>query len=260
MARLTNKIALVTGAAGGIGQGIARAMAAEGATLILADIKLEGLQSVAQEIGGEAVPLDVTSEQAWSDVARQIEERHRRLDILINNAGLVVVKPLEKMSAQEIRLQFAVNLEGPLLGCKALLPLLRSAGSPEAPASVINIASVAGLIGLGDEVAYSVSKAGVGHMARALAVEWAQHGFSIRVNAIFPGCIRTSMLEAAVEGFVREGIMPAETAWQGMRDYSVLGQIGEVSDIAMGAVYLASDEAKFVTGTSLVIDGGWVAK
>ena len=259
MDRLKEKIALVTGASGGIGQGIARAMVAEGAKLILADINQDGLVSIAQELGADSVVLDVTSEQDWLAVASEIERDFGRLDILVNNAGLVVVKPLEKLSGEEIRAQLAVNLEGPLLGCKALLPLLRAAGSPAAPASVINIASVAGLIGLGDEVAYSVSKAGLGHLAKALAVEWARHGFSIRVNSIFPGCIRTPMLEKAVDGFVREGVMPAETAWQAMRDFSVLGQIGDVTDIAMGAVYLASNEAKFVTGTSLVIDGGWVA-
>lgn len=259
MARLAGKTALITGAAGGIGRAIARAMVTEGATVFLADIKPEAKESVRDEFGLNTLLLDVTSEQSWIEAADEIKHRQGKLDILVNNAGMVVVKPLENMTAQEIRAQFAVNLEGPLLGCKAMLRLLIAAGSSAAPASVINIASVAGLIGLSDEGAYGVSKAGVAHIAKALGVEWARRGYHIRVNTIYPGCIRTSMLEEAVAGFVREGVMPAETAWQGMRDFSVLGQIGEPEDIAMGAVYLASDEAKFVTGTSLVIDGGWTA-
>src|SRR5690606_25713339 len=125
------------------------------------------------------------------------------------------------------------------------------------PTSVVVIASVTGLIGLSDEVGYSTTKAAAGHLSKALAVEWARRGFSIRINSIYPGCIRTSMLEEAVNGFVREGVMDEETVWKSMSELALLGCIGDVTDIAAGAVYLASDEAKFVTGTSLVIDGGW---
>lgn len=257
--RLNNKIGLITGAARGIGEGIARAMAAQGALLYLADLDLAGAQSVAQDIGATAIPLNVTSETDWEAVADTIRREHGHLDILVNNAGTEVVKSLEKLSLAEIRLQLAVNLEGPMLGCRAFLPLLSEAGRLAGPAAVINIASVAGLRGQPDLSVYSVSKAAVGHLATTLAVEWAKHGHRIRVNAIYPGCIQTPMLEEAVNGWVRENILTADSAWENMRKLSPMNEIGETSDIAMGAVYLASDEAKFVTGTSLVIDGGWTA-
>lgn len=257
--RLEGKVGLITGAARGIGEGIARAMAAEGAILYLADVDRVAVDAVAKSICATAVPLNVTDEEAWRSAAATITQGHGRLDILVNNAGTEVVKALEHLSLDEIRLQLAVNLEGPMLGCKSMISLLKRGGQPGAPSAVINIASVAGLSGQVNLSAYSASKAAVAHLAKSLAVEWSRAGHAIRVNAIYPGCIQTPMLDAAVAGWVRDGILDEETAWNNMRDLSPMKQIGEVADIAMGAVYLASDEAKFVTGTSLIIDGGWTA-
>jgi 3(or 17)beta-hydroxysteroid dehydrogenase len=257
--RLDGKVGLITGAARGIGEGIARAMAAEGAVLFLADIDMDAVSTVARSIGATALQLDVTNEGAWQSAATAISGAHGRLNILINNAGTEVVKALEHLSLDDIRLQLAVNLEGPMLGCKSMISFLKKGGKQGAPSSVINIASVAGMAGQANLSAYSASKAAVGHLAKSLAVEWALAGHAVRVNAIYPGCIQTPMLDAAVAGWVREGILDEKTASSSMRDLSPMKQIGEVADIAMGAVYLASDEAKFVTGTSLVIDGGWMA-
>lgn len=258
--RLAGKVGLITGGGGGIGAAIARAMIDEGATIFIGDINAPLAEATAAEIGAKPLSLDVTDPDSWVAAAGVIEQAHGRLDILVHNAGTEVVKPLHELSTAEIRRQIAVNLEGPMYGCAKMLPLLGVSGRDGPPAAVINIASVAGMAGQSDLSVYSAAKAAVGHLAQSLAIEWTNHGYRIRINAIFPGCIRTAMLEDAINGMVREGVLPAEDAWGSMSRLSPLNQIGDPSDIAMGAVYLASDEAKFITGTSLVIDGGWMAK
>lgn len=257
--RMRDKLALVTGAAQGIGAGIARHMAEEGARVICADLNLEGAQRTAEAIGGEAAKLDVTQEADWSALAARLGERHGRLDVLVNNAGIELVKPLSETSLEEWRGVMAVNVDGIFLGCRSALPLLREAAA-RGGASVVNISSIAGLVGFPNQPAYNTSKGAVRHMTKSLAVEWAHAGYGIRVNSIHPGCIRTPMLEAAVDNWVREGSIPAENPWDSVANLCPMRMVGEVRDIAMGAVFLGSDESRFVTGIELVIDGGWVAQ
>lgn len=258
--RLRGKSALITGAAQGIGAGIARAMAAEGASLFLADINQDGIRDLAREIDAAALHLDVTSEAGWNVAAAQIADAKGALSILVNNAGIELIKPLVAMSLAEWRNVMAVNVDGIFLGCRTLQPLLAKGGAAGAPASVINISSIAGLVGYPDQAAYNTSKGAVRHMTKSLAIEWAAHRLPIRANSIHPGCIRTPMLEMAVEGWVREGSIPAHDPWGAVAALCPLNAVGAPQDIAMGAVYLASDEARFVTGIELVIDGGWVAR
>ncbi|MBL0768805.1 SDR family oxidoreductase [Sphingopyxis sp. XHP0097] len=255
--RLKGKIALVTGAAQGIGAGIARAMAAEGATIFAADINVAGVEALAAEIGAEPLALDVTREEAWKAAADRIGSA---LSILVNNAGVELVKPMTDHSLSDWRSVMAVNVDGLFLGCRTLQPLLASGGTAGAPASVVNISSIAGLVGYPDQLAYNTSKGAVRHMTKSLAIEWAAHALPIRCNSIHPGCIRTPMLELAVEGWVREGSIPEDDPWGAVAALCPLNAVGAPEDIAMGAVYLASDEARFVTGIELVIDGGWVAR
>lgn len=255
--RLKNKIALVTGAAQGIGAGIARAFAAEGASVFAADINLAGVEALAREIGAVALALDVTNEEDWQAAAERIGPE---LSVLVNNAGVELVRPMTDHSLSDWRSVMAVNVDGLFLGCRALQPLLARAGTGAAPASVVNISSIAGLVGYPDQLAYNTSKGAVRHMTKSLAIEWAAHALPIRCNSIHPGCIRTPMLELAVEGWVREGSIPADDPWGAVAALCPLNAVGAPGDIAMGAVYLASDEARFVTGIELVIDGGWVAR
>ncbi|GAB5489723.1 MAG: glucose 1-dehydrogenase [Parasphingorhabdus sp.] len=258
--RLKDKIVLVTGAAQGIGAGIARAMASEGAKIIIGDINENGAAALAEEIGGTACNLDVASPQSWHAAAAMIESQFGRLDVLVNNAGLELVKPMADHSADDWRTIMSVNVDGVFFGCQTLEPLLRKSGQEGSAASVINISSIAGLVGYPDQLAYNTSKGAVRHMSKSLAIEWAAHGAAIRCNSIHPGCIRTPMLELAVEGWVENGSVPAEDPWGAVASLCPLNMVGNPEDIAMGAVYLASDEARFVTGIELVIDGGWVAR
>ena len=257
--RLVGKTALVTGAAQGIGGAIAQAMAAEGARLILTDLALDRLQPAAAAIGAEALRLDVAGEEDWLAAAAHVSAGPGQLDILVNNAGVELVKPAADTSLAEWRRVMAVNLDGVFLGCRIMLPLLsdRRDGS----ASVINISSIAGIVGYPNQAAYNCSKAGVRQLSKSLAVEWAHGGLPIRVNSVHPGCIRTPMLEEAVAGWVASGaIPPGADPWDVVAAMCPMRRVGRVEDIAMGCVYLASDEAAFMTGSELVIDGGWVAQ
>lgn len=260
MERLQGRIALVTGAAQGIGAGIATAFAQAGADLFVADIQAERVTRLAREIGAAPIVLDVTSQAGWDDAKSAIEAARGKLDILVHNAGVELVKPVPDTSLDEWRKVMAVNVDAPFIGSRALLPLLAAAGSRDRPASVINISSIAGLVGFPNQAAYNTSKGAIRHFTKSLAIEWAAHGYPIRVNSIHPGCIRTPMLEMAVEGWVREGSVPADDPWAAIAALCPLNSVGAPEDIAMGAVYLASNESRFVTGIELVIDGGWVAR
>lgn len=256
--RLRGKTALVTGAAQGIGAGIVAAMCAEGATVYAADINFDGVSKLAANCGAIPFRLDVTQEQDWQQAASVIAASG--LSVLVNNAGVELVKPMTEHSLNDWRGLMAVNVDGLFLGCKTMQQLLAASSSGAGPASVINISSIAGLVGYPDQLAYNTSKGAVRHMTKSLAIEWAAHGLGIRCNSIHPGCIRTPMLEMAVEGWVREGSIPADDPWAAVASLCPLNSVGMPEDIAMGAVYLASDEARFVTGIELVIDGGWVAR
>ena len=258
--RLKGRTAFVTGAAQGIGAGIARGMAAEGAELILSDLNEDGVTALAAELGARALPHDVASESDWDRAAQLVDSAFGRLDVLVNNAGIEVVKPAADTSLADWRRVMSINLDGVFVGCRTMQPLLALAGGRGASASVINISSIAGLVGYPNQAAYNTSKAGVRHLTKSLAIEWAHHGYPIRVNSIHPGCIRTPMLELAVQGWVAEGSIPPDDPWATIASLCPMNRVGRVEDIAHGAVYLASDESAFVTGLELVIDGGWVAR
>lgn len=260
--RLQDKIILVTGAAQGIGRGIADAMAAQGATVIATDIQ----EQTTQEDGSAhslALTLrhDVTQEESWQEVAVAVERQFGRLDVLVNNAGIVLTGPVEKTSHADWKRVMSINVDSVFLGCKTLLPLLRSGGAHHAGgASVINLSSVLGMVGVVDEMAYSVSKAAVRQAARTLAIEWAQHGYNIRANSLHPGIIRTKMMDKYIQERIASTKESAEAAWQSLKDLAPLRRMGEVKDVAAAAIYLASEEASFVNATELVVDGGFIGR
>jgi 3(or 17)beta-hydroxysteroid dehydrogenase len=254
MDRVKDKVAIITGASGGLGGAAALTLAREGAKVILTDIDEPGIQNAAEEIrrtGTEAISVkhDVTSESEWSMVIGRTLDLFGRLDILVNNAGVIIYKKIIDTSLAEWKRLMSVNLDGVFLGTKFAIEAMRKSGG----GSIINIASVAGLIGNPDASAYHASKGGVRSFTKAAAIECSKagYGYNIRVNSIYPGVINTTMADA-----LREDPEKYKTALS----WHPIGHFGEPEDVAYGVLYLASDESKFLTGSELVIDGGWTAR
>lgn len=265
MSRLVGKIALVTGAARGIGKCIAETFAEQGAFVIVTDLQAATVEAIAASIAEKqgsamAMTLDVTAQSDWDKVAAYLTQEHGKLDIIANCAGIEMVKEISDLTLEEYRLTQAVNTEAAFIGAKTLLGLLTKAGEDsEGWASIVNISSIAGLVGIPDQLAYNTSKGAVRQMTKAMAVEFAHHGRKIRVNSIHPGCIDTPMLREAMEEWQKTnkiGTTDMAAIEQAFADVCPMKKIGTPSDIAMGALYLASDESGFVTGLELVIDGG----
>jgi len=254
MDRVKNKVTIITGSAGGLGRAAALLMAKEGATVIVTDIDEASIESLAKEInaqGGKAVhaKLDVADEAAWESVIEHTVREFGRLDVLVNSAGVILYKKIEDTSLAEWRRIVCVNLDGVFLGTKCAIKVMKANGA----GSIINIASVAGLIGNPDAAAYHASKGGVRSFSKAAAVECsnAGYGYNIRINSIYPGVIDTSMADD-----LKKDPVKYRTALK----WHAMGHFGEPEDVAYGVLYLASDESKFITGSELVIDGGWTAR
>jgi NAD(P)-dependent dehydrogenase (short-subunit alcohol dehydrogenase family) len=262
MDRLSGKVALVTGGAVGIGRGCALAMAKEGAAVVVTDIQTTAGRACAAEIeaaGGKALFLeqDTTSEDRWIAVIAAVKAQFGKLDVLVNNAGIAIAGPVTDCTLEAWRKQQAVNVEGVFLGVKHALPLMRESGG----GSIINLSSVAGLKGAANLPAYCASKGAVRLFTKAVALECAQARDGVRVNSVHPGIIET-----AIWGAISDGMPNAEPGANRLDLDAVsaiatpLGVKGFPEDIAAGVVYLASDDARYVTGTELVIDGGMCAR
>lgn len=253
MDRVKGKVAVVTGAARGIGRACALRLAEEGAAVAVTDLLDDEGQGVVDEItsnGGRAAywKLDVSDEAAVERVFNETADRWGRLDIVVNNAGIAgPAEPTDKIDEADWDKLFAVNVKGVFFGTKHAVPHLRKAGG----GSIINMSSIYGLVGAADAPAYHAAKGAVTLMSKNDALLYA--GEDIRVNAVHPGFIRTPMVEQADEEFDGQ-LIPAVTA------KTPVGRLGEPDDIAWAVVYLASDESRFVTGSSLVVDGGYTAK
>jgi NAD(P)-dependent dehydrogenase (short-subunit alcohol dehydrogenase family) len=260
---LAGKVALVTGAASGIGRECAFALAGEGAALIVADIDVAGGDDVSREIaarGGRArfQHLDVASEDGWREAMGAAERYEGALHILVNNAAVCIATPILKMSHAAWRRQIEINLDSVFLGTRAAIPLIATSGG----GSVVNISSVAGLKGIAGLAGYCATKGAVRLFTKAAALECAQAKNNIRINSIHPGGVETPIwLKMANEGVMPDAganVLAAqmeETRVQAARA-TPLGFAGQPSDIAAGVIYLCSDGARFVTGSELVIDGG----
>jgi 3(or 17)beta-hydroxysteroid dehydrogenase len=264
MNRLDGKVALISGAARGIGAETARLMVEAGAKVAIGDVLDEPGRQTAGTIGGEAIytRLDVTSEVDWNAAIAAIVQRFGGLDILVNNAGVFLGKSLEEASLAEWHRLCAVNLTGVFLGTKLALPALRDRGanSPHGSA-VVNLSSVAGLVGSSGDPLYSMTKGGVALFTKSAALEFARKGYRVRVNSIHPGTTDTEMGDQVVAMRARQIATNDldEARRQGLARVPI-GRIGTVTDIAKGIVFLASDDAGFMTGAGLVVDGGTTAQ
>lgn len=259
--RLTNKVALITGAAKGIGRACAELFAQQGAEVIVSDIDHEGGEAVAKAIveqGGRAryLPLDVSDETQWQQLEKDITAHEGRLDVLVNNAGIIgfletgAAQDPENMSLESWHTVMAVNSDGVALGCKYGIALMKHSRA----ASIINMSSRSGLVGIPGAAPYAASKAAVRNHSKTVALYCAQQGYPIRCNSIHPGAILTPLWDAMLgEGEQRDSAIAAIS-----KDIPV-GHMGTPEDVAYAAIYLASDESKYVTGIELTIDGGILA-
>lgn len=251
--RLAGKTAFVTGGASGIGAAVATRFAAEGARVVVADRAAEAGKAVAAAIGAAArfIMLDVTLEGSWVAALAAATAAFGRLDILVNNAGIGPAGSIEATSLDEWRRVHAVNLDGVFLGCKHALPHLRASGG----GAIINMSSVAGLVGTPTLFAYGSSKAAVRQLTKSVALGCAARKDGVRCNSIHPAFIETPMVEAMVAV-----ARAPERAREGLAAQVPLGRLGATEEVAEMALYLASDEARFVTGAEFVIDGGLTAR
>ena len=249
--RLDGKVALISGGSRGMGAFEAELFVQEGAKVVIGDVRDDEGDALAKKIvdrGGEAafVHLDVTSESDWAAAVREAVERYGKLDVLVNNAGVSARGSIEETSPDDWDRVMDINAKGVFLGTRSAIPEMRKAGG----GSIINISSQLGLVGMGESSPqYQASKGAVRIFSKSAAIQYAHEG--IRVNSVHPGPIITPMTEARRSD---------EVVRQRMISRIPLGRYGESEDVAYGVLYLASDESSFVTGSELVIDGGWTAQ
>ena len=251
MGRLDGKVALISGGARGQGAAEAKMFALEGAKVVIGDILDDAGRRVEAEIdeaGGEAfyIHLDVTQEADWVTAVETAVSRYGKLDILVNNAGITIRKNVEETTSEDWDRIMAINAKGVFLGIKEAIPAMRRGGG----GSIVNISSTAGLVGSPySGASYAASKGAVRLLTKSTAIQYAKEG--IRCNSVHPGLLETPMTED----------MLADAAHREERTQRIpLGRIGTAEDVAYGVLYLASDEASFITGSELVIDGGATAQ
>lgn len=252
---LDNVIAVVTGAAGGIGRELVKALKAANATVIATDLAAE-----AQIEGADHyLKHDVTSEADWQAVAALVQEKYGRLDALVNNAGYSIVTKFEETPLSDFHRVNAINVDSIIIGTQILLPLLKEGGKARSGgASVVNFSSVGGLRGAAFNAAYCTSKAAVKMLSKCLGAEFAALGYNIRVNSVHPGGIDTGMLNSIMDRYVELGAVPSrEVAMQGIVANHPIGRMGRPEEMGGGVVYLCSDAASFVTCAEFVMDGGF---
>jgi len=247
MGRLSGKVAIITGAALGMGAAEAKLFAEEGAKVVGTDIKDDVLQEVIAEInasGGEAIGFkhNVASEEEWKQIIHETVNAFGKVDILVNNAGISSTKTIANIEMSEWNRVMDINLSGCVLGMKYAIPEMQKAGA----GSVVNISSIGGIVGMAGSSPYTAAKGALRALSKSAAVEYAK--MNIRVNSVHPGIIVTPMTEPSMKD-----AMPY------YQTFTQLPYFGKPEDVAYGVLFLASDESRFMTGSELVIDGGWTA-
>ncbi len=253
MGRVDGKVALITGAGGGIGRATSQRLAEEGATIIATDFnETLGQQTVdiITQAGGAArfMPHDVTVENAWEEVMESILAQEGKLDILVNNAGIILLRPIDEFPLEDFRRQNAVNIDGVFLGLKHGIRAMKEVGT----GSIINLSSVAGLTGSPLAVGYCATKGAVRLMTKAAAKEMMARRLNIRVNSVHPGMIETSMAQD-----IRDQMGDGEAMDRGIK--RAQGRFGVPEEVANGILYLASDDSSFTNGSELVLDNAQTA-
>jgi len=252
MGRVQDKVALVTGGASGIGFATAQLFVEEGATVVVADRDEAASTAAVAELGQRSCfhRLDVTREDEWAAVTDAVARDFGRIDILVNNAGVVLFKDIEATTLEEWSDLMAVNLDGVFLGCKHAVRVMKGRGG----GTIVNLSSVAGMIGSGNLAAYCASKGGVRLLTKSVALHCARKGYNIRCNSVHPSFAETPMLHS----MIATARNPEKLA-AGFAAAAPLGRLAQPIEIARTILFLASDESAFTTGAELVVDGGLTA-
>ncbi len=264
--RLDGKVALVTGAGRGIGAKCAEVLAQAGAKVVVSDILDQQGEAVAARIRDQGQKgifqhLDVTSEEQWIAAIQAAIAGFGRFDVLVNNAGIEQIGLLENITAKEWRQLMAVNSDGVFLGTKQAILAMKPGGLAGRGGSIVNISSNAGIVAYYAAAAYSASKGAVRMLTKVAAVECGRHQYRIRVNSVHPGVIRTDLMGAGLARLANLGLVPsAEEAVTMFTNMHPIGRLGEPCDVAYAVLYLASDASDFITGSELVVDGGFTAQ
>jgi NAD(P)-dependent dehydrogenase (short-subunit alcohol dehydrogenase family) len=267
MNRLDRKVALISGAARGIGAETARKMASAGASVVIGDVLAERARETAREIadaGGKALALalDVTAEASWTAAVAAVISQFGKLDILVNNAGIFLGKDLMDATIEDWSRLVAINMTGVWLGTKLCARALAESGkSSRHSSAIVNLASVAGIVGSQLDPLYSMTKGGVTLFTKSAALSFGRKGWKIRVNSIHPGVIETDM---GAQTFVSRARQIGSNDVESARSVAIrqhpIGRLGVAEDIALAIVFLASDDAGFMTGSGMVVDGGLTAQ
>ncbi len=252
MTRFQGKTALVTGAASGIGRAVAERLIAEGARVALCDIDRAAGIAAAEALGEDTlfVALDVTDEAQWQAAMAAVLDAFGRLDVVVNSAGVILLKSIEDTSLAEWRRVMAVNLDGTFLGCRFAVEAMKRTGG----GAIVNLSSVSGMVGGANLAAYNASKGGVRLLTKSVALHCARKAYDIRCNSVHPSFAETAMLD-----HIAENAREPEKARTAMAAQVPLGRLAQAGEIATMVAYLASEDAGFVTGAEFVIDGGLTA-
>lgn len=262
MNRVDGKVALITGAATGIGLRTAQLLAEAGAKVVLTDINDANGQAAANAISGAVyMHHDVTSEDEWIRIVDETVATFGKLDVLVNNAGIFFYSPIDTTTLEEWRRITAVNLDGVFLGTKHAVRVMKAAGTDGPSRSIINLSSVAGIVGSVLTSAYNMTKGGVRLFTKGAAQECAVLGYNIRVNSVHPGVIETDMGGHVVEDMAALGVFGDEAAVTArLMEAHPLGRFGSVDDVAKAILFLASNDSAYMTGSELVVDGGLTSR
>ncbi len=267
MTRLADRVALITGALKGIGLASAERMLTEGARVLLTDLAAEDTaepQAVLARLGADAryLKLDVAQEADWLAAAPRIQAAFGRLDIAVANAGIDCTGAVEDIAFNDWRRIMAVNVDGVFLTVKTLTPLLAQTGATTpAGSSIVIVSSIMGLVGMSEVSPYNTSKGAIRLFAKAVAIEFAQKRTPIRVNSVHPGFVKTPLLDAGMARWAaRPGAPSAADLIASVAASTPTGRLAEPSEIAATIAFLASDDASYITGSELVVDGGWTAR
>ncbi len=248
MGRMQDKVVLITAAADGIGLAAAHRLASEGAKMVVSDINADGVFEIAEQEDWLGLHHDAGSETDWRKVLKQVTDHHGRLDVLVNNAGIGQAPgDIENQSLEAYQNVMRVSLDSVFLGCKLAIELMKERGG-----AIVNMSSIHGIKAAPHEAAYTAAKAGVRMLTKSVAAHCAQSGYGIRVNSIHPGYILTSFLKKWIEE-----TDDSEALRDSLIAQHPIGFLGEPEDIANAVLFLSCDESRFMTGSELVVDGGF---